>query len=54
MLYQLQLWVYGAGWKTLNSYTDPEMAAQHLDGLKLILAPEWKVQVIGNDGKVMT
>ena len=54
MLYQLQLWVYGREWMTMNSYTDPEMASQHLDGLKLILAPDWKVRVIGDDGKVMT
>ena len=51
MIYRLQLWVYGSGWLTMNSYTDPEMASQHMDGLKLILAPEWKVRVICADEK---
>lgn len=45
MMYHTQVWVWGIGWMTLNSYEDEETALQHLNSLDLILSTDFRIQL---------
>ena len=50
MTYRTQIWVWGTGWMTLNSYDDEETAWQHLYTLDLILSTDFRIQLTSDDG----
>lgn len=50
MTYRTQIWVWGTGWMTLNSYDDEETAWQHLYTLDLILSTDIMIQLISDEG----
>ena len=52
MTYRIQLWVWGVGWMTLNSYEDEEMAMQHLYALDLLLSTDLKIQLTSDEGVI--
>lgn len=52
MTYRTQIWVWGTGWMTLNSYDDEETAMQHLYTLDLILSTDIMIQLISDEGVI--
>lgn len=52
MTYRTQIWVWGTGWMTLNSYDDEETALQHLYALDLILSTDFRIQLTSDEGVI--
>lgn len=50
MTYRTQVWVWGIGWMTLNSYEDEETAWQHLYTLDLLLSTDFRIQLASDEG----
>lgn len=50
MMYHTQLWVWGIGWMTLNSYEDEETALQHLYALDMLLSTDFRIQLTSDKG----